>query len=103
MLDELNLTVEAMLMPEGCASENTELAAADDILSPATCSLDSGFSGSSTGTNSLGRAPSTPKPRKAPPFWKKLPGLHPLTASPSPSKAVSGEFTSQSLFLNLNT
>lgn len=89
MLDELNLSVEAMLMPE--QSGGPELSAADDLLSPATCSLDSGFSGSSTGTNSLGRnPPSTPKPKKTPPFWKKLPGLTP-TSTPSPSNKSIGE------------
>ncbi|XP_046678274.1 rho guanine nucleotide exchange factor 10 isoform X1 [Homalodisca vitripennis] len=75
-----------MLMPE---QGGPELSAADELLSPATCSLDSGFSGSSTGTNSLGRnPPSTPKTKKAPPFWKKLPGLHPSSSTPSPSKTL---------------
>ncbi|XP_039297113.1 rho guanine nucleotide exchange factor 10-like [Nilaparvata lugens] len=118
VLDELNLTVEAMLMPEannsppssstpsphldhhplantsvGGSSSSSRTGAfctsgpggpnGDDLLSPsctATCSLDSGFSGSSTGTNSLTRSSQhlargspTPKARSA--FWKKLPGL----------------------------
>ncbi|XP_065214377.1 rho guanine nucleotide exchange factor 10-like isoform X3 [Planococcus citri] len=73
VLDELNLTVEAMLMPQpsAVAALNQEGTAADD-LSPASCSLDSGFSGSSSGTNSLGRS-YTPKQKKPPQrFWKKL-------------------------------
>lgn len=76
VLDELNLTVEAMLMPQpsAVAALNQEPAATED-LSPASCSLDSGFSGSSSGTNSLGRS-YTPKQKKQQQrFWKKLPGL----------------------------
>ncbi|XKL69415.1 hypothetical protein PGB90_007184 [Kerria lacca] len=76
VLDELNLTVEAMLMPQPSAvtALNQESTATED-LSPVSCSLDSGFSGSSSGTNSLGRS-YTPKPKKQPQrFWKKLPGL----------------------------
>lgn len=75
VLDELNLTVEAMLMPQpsAVAALNQEAAPAED-LSPASCSLDSGFSGSSSGTNSLGRS-YTPKKKQPQRFWKKLPGL----------------------------
>lgn len=90
VLGELNLTVEAMLMPSSQSSGKEEqdemsVGPTDELLSPATCSLDSGFSGSSTGTNSLGRNQfaSAPKAKKQPPFWKKLSGM---SSSPSPAK-----------------
>lgn len=93
VLDELNLSVEAMLMPPASQTKDDEMLDAvgptDELLSPATCSLDSGFSSSSTGTNSLGRnhIASTPKSKKTPPFWKKLPGLVSSASSSSSSTA----------------
>ncbi|XP_072154270.1 rho guanine nucleotide exchange factor 10 isoform X3 [Bemisia tabaci] len=113
VLDELNLTVEAMLMPpptssskhghggdgadgnsggsgSGGSGGSGSGGPGDDLLSPASCSLDSGFSGSSSGTNSLSRN-STPnssamaKYKKSPQkFWKKIPNL----VSPSSSSST---------------
>lgn len=102
VLGELNLTVEAMLMPQpsAVAALNQEATAADD-LSPASCSLDSGFSGSSSGTNSLGRS-YTPKQKKQPPqrFWKKLSGLG-STSNCSKIVPPTGKRTFFSIFLSV--
>lgn len=57
VLDELNLTVEAMLMPDKSSPTGGPGGSLhpEELLSPASYSIDSGFSGSSSGTNSLGR------------------------------------------------
>lgn len=69
VLDELNLSMEAMIMPVAPGEQLTA-----DLLSPASSSIDSGFSSSSTGTNSLGRP--QPTKRKSPGgFWRRLPAL----------------------------
>ena len=94
VLDELNLTVEAMLMPD-----ELSMSTAEELLSsPATSSLDSGFSSSSTGTNSLGRPPTSSRKKTPHAFWKKLPGLGPSHATVKPSgketiKRISSQFS----------
>ncbi|CAA9996465.1 unnamed protein product [Nesidiocoris tenuis] len=90
VLDELNLSMEAMLMPSPPPSELTTEA----LMSPATCSVDSGFSSSSTGTNSLGRPNSASKKKSPHSFWRKLPGLGPSSSSttlvkPSPDRSFA--------------
>uniref|UniRef100_A0A146LF55 Rho guanine nucleotide exchange factor 10 n=3 Tax=Lygus hesperus TaxID=30085 RepID=A0A146LF55_LYGHE len=87
VLDELNLSMEAMLMPSPPPSELTTEA----LMSPASCSVDSGFSSSSTGTNSLGRPNSANKKKSPHSFWRKLPGLGSSSSSttlvkPSPDE-----------------
>ncbi|XP_014242201.1 rho guanine nucleotide exchange factor 10-like [Cimex lectularius] len=81
VLDELNLSMEAMLMPTPPQSELTTEA----LMSPAACSVDSGFSSSSTGTNSLGRPNSSIKKKSPHSFWKKLPGLGSTSTLVKPS------------------
>ncbi|BES96537.1 Hypothetical protein NTJ_09348 [Nesidiocoris tenuis] len=89
VLDELNLSMEAMLMPSPPPSELTTEA----LMSPATCSVDSGFSSSSTGTNSLGRPNSASKKKSPHSFWRKLPGLGPSSSSTTLVKPSPGEKT----------
>lgn len=96
VLGALNLTVEEMLMPQpsAVAALNQESAPAED-LSPASCSLDSGFSGSSSGTNSLGRS-YAPKKKQPHRLWKKLSGLGSTTNC---SKIAAAGKTDKLLFI----
>ncbi|KAF6208802.1 hypothetical protein GE061_014542 [Apolygus lucorum] len=89
VLDELNLSMEAMLMPSPPPSELTTEA----LMSPASCSVDSGFSSSSTGTNSLGRPNSANKKKSPHSFWRKLPGLGSSSSSTTLVKPSPGEKT----------
>lgn len=107
VLDELNLTMEAMLMPDKSSPPPTGgLNPAEDLLSPASYSIDSGFSGSSSGTNSLGRntapisssSPScstTSKGKKLPQkLWKRLPSISKSTSQLNNSKPSHGKCSS---------
>ncbi|KAL1463052.1 hypothetical protein WDU94_014843 [Cyamophila willieti] len=80
-----------MLMPDKSSPPPTgTLNPAEELLSPASYSIDSGFSGSSSGTNSLGRntAPipspscsSASKSKKVPhKLWKRLPSISKSTS-----------------------
>ncbi|XP_073969841.1 rho guanine nucleotide exchange factor 10-like isoform X3 [Rhodnius prolixus] len=80
VLGELNLSMEAMLMPPPVPGQQSELTT-EALMSPAACSVDSGFSSSSTGTNSLGRPHSSAKKKTPHSFWKKLPGLGATSSS----------------------
>ncbi|KAI5710263.1 hypothetical protein M8J75_007106 [Diaphorina citri] len=98
VLDELNLTMEAMLMPDKSSPPPTSnMTPAEELLSPASYSIDSGFSGSSSGTNSLGRntAPipspscSSSKGKKIPQkLWKRLPSISKSTSQLNNSKPL---------------
>ncbi|KAI5752608.1 hypothetical protein M8J77_018575 [Diaphorina citri] len=100
VLDELNLTMEAMLMPDKSSPPPTSnMNPAEELLSPASYSIDSGFSGSSSGTNSLGRntAPipspscSSSKGKKIPQkLWKRLPSISKSTSQLNNSKPLHG-------------
>ncbi|KAK9501619.1 hypothetical protein O3M35_012313 [Rhynocoris fuscipes] len=88
VLGELNLSMEAMLMPPPVPGQQTDLTT-EALMSPAACSVDSGFSSSSTGTNSLGRPHSSTKKKSPHSFWKKLPGLG-VTSSSSTTLVRTG-------------
>ncbi|KAL1138018.1 hypothetical protein AAG570_009713 [Ranatra chinensis] len=97
VLDELNLSVEAMLMPASYVDDEPPETEPDHREEEectgaggggAAYSLDSGFSGSSAGTDSLRRQqppPPTAKKKSPQSFWKKLPGLGQSHATIKPS------------------
>lgn len=93
--------MEAMIMPDEESpppNETTQETTSDQLLSsPATSSLDSGFSSCSTGSNSLGRpTPSLRKHRQ--PLWRRL--HNPLT--PKKPQALDPCASSKFLILILS-